>query len=212
MECPYCKAKYRIDPSAFSGWKSARVRCRKCGNGFTIAFPDQGPPETPTETDALDPARETPEPVFVPGPLPPVSGGSPPKPTCRPSLPSAGSLEGLAAEEEPDSALSASRELPSASHREEDLLPFPQVPPEDSSGTHPPHPGEPAGDDAFPVPPVEASRDQVPQEGGNPAERPWDQSFRPWYWSLLGAIAIIVACGLAVAGLFWIIVTDFLPR
>lgn len=53
LECPNCKKNYRIDPSSFREWKSARIRCRKCGNSFTIAFPATEPPEPPQRPGAL---------------------------------------------------------------------------------------------------------------------------------------------------------------
>ncbi|TYO98818.1 two-component system chemotaxis response regulator CheY [Geothermobacter ehrlichii] len=35
IECPSCRARYRIDPSGIDK-KVARVRCPKCGHGFEI--------------------------------------------------------------------------------------------------------------------------------------------------------------------------------
>ena len=211
LESPCCKTKYRFDQSRFTGWKSAQVRCRKCGNRFTIPFPDQVQPKTPTEIEAPDTPRETPEPVFVPVPHAPVSADSPPEPTCRSSLQSAGSLEGIAAEGEPESTISTPQKPTPASFREEDLLPFPKVHPEDSPGIHPLRPTGPAGDDIFSVPPAVVPPYQVPHGRGYHRRRTWYEYPRPWLRNILTASAIVVAFVLVVAFIIWAFTSSSRP-
>jgi predicted Zn finger-like uncharacterized protein len=158
LECPNCKTAYRIDPSLFSGWKSARVRCRKCKDSFTVSVPGS------------EPSEPSGHPVSQPEP----SLGSCEQPAGVMGVPVAKELA---------PANTARKELPPETPREVDHSPHPQSTPEESSGTAFPHPPVPSG----------------------------NQDPRSWYWSLLVSLAIVVACGLALAGLLRVLSTRFLP-
>jgi len=79
LECPTCKKKYRIALSIFREWKSARIRCRECGNSFPIAFPATEPPEPPQRPREFTVVRGTPVTAFRPDPPTPVSPVLPPE-------------------------------------------------------------------------------------------------------------------------------------
>jgi len=187
LECPNCKANYRIAPSSFGEWKSALIRCRKCGNSFPVAFSAMEPPEPPQRPRPLTVVRGTPVTAFRPDPPTPVSPVLPPEPSHRSSVRPVGAL-GVPVAEKLAPAIwiwadsgweyLARKEPPPASPREVDLLPHPQGTPEDSSGIDLPHP---------------------PSDAGS------------FYWSLLAFSAIVVACCLAAAGLFWAVATHFIP-
>lgn len=99
LECPYCKKKYHLDPSPFTGFKSARVRCRMCGKGFTIAFPSMEPTELPRQPQALTLPRGMPGIAFRSGADTHVSQVFPPEPSARSPVQSAGSSMDLVSEE-----------------------------------------------------------------------------------------------------------------
>jgi len=170
LECPNCKKYYRIALSLLKEWKSTRIRCRKCGNGFPIAFPAMEPPEPPQRPRALTVVRGTPVTAFRPDPPTPVSPVLPPEhPQGTPEdssgidLPHPPSGAGddtpsvLHTEPPPISPpfQEAAEEVDIQLQREVDLLPHPQGTPEDSSGIDLPHPPSGAGDDTSSVPHTE---------------------------------------------------------
>jgi len=79
LECPNCKKYYRIAASSYRKWKSALIRCRKCGNGFPMAFSATEPPEPPQRPRALTVVRGTPVAAFRPDPPTHVSPVLPPE-------------------------------------------------------------------------------------------------------------------------------------
>ena len=46
IECPSCRARYRLKPDRIRG-KGARVRCRHCGGTITVLL-EARPEESPT--------------------------------------------------------------------------------------------------------------------------------------------------------------------
>jgi len=220
LECPNCETNYRIAPSSFGEWKSARIRCRKCGNSFTIDFPATEPPEPPQRPRALTVPRGTPVTAFRPDPPTPVSPVLPPEPSHRSSVQPAGALGVPVAEELAPATwiwagarweYLARKEPPPASPREVDLLPHPQGTPEDSSGIDLPHPPSDAGDDTPSVLHTEAPPILPLRVSVTPRSKSWSQNSRSFYWSLLAASVIVVACSLAAAGLVWALATKFIP-
>lgn len=143
LECPNCKTGYRINPSLFAGWKSARLRCRKCRESFTVSVP-----------------------------------------VSESSEPPAGIL-GVPVTTQPAPEIAAQKESPTATPPEMDLLPHPQpqCTPEEPAGTALPH----------------------------PLGQSSDQDLRSWRWSLLASLAIVSACGLAMAGLMRVLASRFFP-
>jgi hypothetical protein len=164
--------------------------------------------------------RGTPVTAFRPDPPTPVSPVLPPEPSHRSSVQPAGALGVPVAEElapaiwiwaESRWEYLAQKKVPPASPREVDLLPHPQGTPVDSSGIDLPHPPSGAGDDTPSVPHTEAPP-ILPLRGVETLRsHPWDRDPRSFYWSLLAASAIVVACCLAAAGLFWAVATHFIP-
>ena len=105
LKCPYCQKNYRLDASSFREWKSARVRCRKCGKGFTVGFPATEPAEEPPrQPQALTVTRGTPGIAFRPGTNTHISPVSPPETSPQSVVQLAGALEVLVTEE-PDTAI-----------------------------------------------------------------------------------------------------------
>lgn len=104
LECPNCRKNYRLDPSPFTGYKSARVRCRMCGKGFMIAFPSAETTDPPRQPQALTLSRGTPGIAFRSGTDTRVSQDFPPEPSARSPVQSAGSSMVLVSEE-PDTTI-----------------------------------------------------------------------------------------------------------
>ena len=130
LECPYCKKKYHLDPSPFTGFKSARVRCRMCGKGFTIAFPSTEPTEPPRQPQALTLSRGTPGIAFRSGTDTHVSPVSPPEPSPRSPVQPAGSWRVLVSKE-PDATI-----LPCPPGAACTAVDTPSVPPSEAPPTH----------------------------------------------------------------------------
>ncbi|MCI0403013.1 MAG: zinc-ribbon domain-containing protein [Acidobacteria bacterium] len=42
IECPQCKAKYRLDPNQFAGKAQLQVRCTRCHQTFPVHAPSAG--------------------------------------------------------------------------------------------------------------------------------------------------------------------------
>jgi predicted Zn finger-like uncharacterized protein len=104
LECPSCKKKYRLDPSPFSGFKTARVRCRMCGKGFMIVFPATEPAGVPTQPQALNVTHGTPGIAFRSGADTLISPVPPPEPPHRSLIQPAGSWR-IPVAAEPDTAI-----------------------------------------------------------------------------------------------------------
>jgi predicted Zn finger-like uncharacterized protein len=168
LECPYCKKNYRLDPSPFTGWKSARVRCRMCGKGFTIAFPATEPTEPPRQPQSLTLTRGTPGIEIRSSTDTHVAPVSPPEPSPGSLVQPTGSRRVLVSKE-PDTT----------------ILPCP------------PGAACVAGD-TLSVPPSKAPPTYLRQERKTPPGKSLYTRPPSLVWQFYVVPAIFVACGLSV--------------
>jgi hypothetical protein len=171
LECPYCKKKYRLDPSPFTGWKSARVRCRMCSKGFTIVFPTTEPIEPPRQPQALTVTHGTAGTAFRSGTDIHVSPVSPPEPSPRSLVQPAVAL-GVLVAKKPDNP----------------ILPCPPG----AAG---------AAGDTLSVPPAEAPPTYLLDARETPRRMSRHTRPPSLGWALLAVFLFIVALGLAAASL-----------
>jgi hypothetical protein len=179
LQCSCCKTNFRFDPSPFTGWKSARVRCRMCGEGFTIVFPATEPAEPPRQPQAFTVTRGTPGTAFRPGTDTQVSTVSPPESSPRSLVQPAGSL-GVLVAEKPDTAI-------------------PPSPPGDTGATG----------DALSVPHSEAPPTFLFQTGKTPPLNRWNTRPPVSFWHLVAVPVIYLTCYLAAAILIYELATSF---
>lgn len=179
LQCSCCKTNFRFDPSPFAGWKSARVRCRKCGEGFTIVFPAMEPAEPPRQPKAFPVTRGTPETASRPGSITAVSAVSPPEPSLRSLVQPVVSSGDLAAVN-PDTA----------------------IPPSPPGGTG-------AAGDALSVSPSEVPPTYHPQAGNTPPVDRWNTRPPVPFWHLVAVPVIYGICYLAAVILIYELATSF---
>jgi len=177
LECPYCKKNYRLDPSPFTGWKSARVRCRICGKGFTIVFPATEPTEPPRQSQALTLMRGTPGTASRSGTDTHVSPVSTPEPSPRSLVQPVGAWRVLVSEE-PDTA----------------ILPCPPG-------------AACAAGDTLSVPPSEAQPTYLLQAHKIPHGKSQNIRPLYSAWQLLVVPAIFVACGLSLVAIIVLLIS-----
>jgi predicted Zn finger-like uncharacterized protein len=89
VECPSCRARFRLGESLFQGAKGLRLRCRKCGEGIAVLNPAMSsvPPDVPSPK--VEPEQAAPAPESTVSPPEEVPLGSPFEPEASVSVPPA---------------------------------------------------------------------------------------------------------------------------
>jgi len=196
LECPTCKKKYRIAASSYRKWKSARIRCRECGNSFPMAFSATEPPEPPQRPREFTVVRGTPVTAFRPDPPTPVSPVSPPE-----------HLQGTPEDSSgiylPPPPSGAGDDTSSVPHTEAPpILPLFEM--DRLIGMlikSVPH---------TEAPPISRPFETIKMEHMDTSSHSWDRNSA--YWHILTGAGIGVACFLAAAGLFWAVAIQFIHK